>query len=112
MRKVWTARVGSAGNWRIVGEQDEMGPGKRREPSIATKEMVNVGSSRAVVNQFFPADGNSPRLANVFDVTGNSVIGDVTGCIQGAIVVPVNVSVGMEGFGDNRAVYIGSAVDR
>ena len=23
MRKVWTARVGSAGNWRIVGEQDE-----------------------------------------------------------------------------------------
>jgi hypothetical protein len=44
MRKVWTARVGSAGNWRIVGEQDEMGPGKRREPSIATKEMVNVRS--------------------------------------------------------------------
>jgi len=42
MRKVWTARVGSAGNWSIVGEQDEMGPGKRREPSIATKEMVNV----------------------------------------------------------------------
>jgi len=57
MRKVWTARVGSAGNWRIVGEQDEMEPGKRREPSIATKEMVNVGSWRVVVNRFFPRTG-------------------------------------------------------
>ena len=76
MRKVWTARVGSAGNWRIVGEHDEMGPGKRREPSIA-KGMVKVRSWRAVVNRFFPRKGID-RLANVFDVAGNSVIGDVT----------------------------------
>ena len=43
----------SAGNWRIVGEQDEMGSGKRREPSIATKKgIVNVRSKHALVKGF------------------------------------------------------------
>ena len=36
MRKVWTAPLGFAGNCRIVGKLDEIGLGKRREPSIAT----------------------------------------------------------------------------
>ena len=33
------ARVGSAGNWRIVGEQDEMGPGK--DESRASRQKRN-----------------------------------------------------------------------
>jgi hypothetical protein len=54
MRKVWMARVGSAGNWRIVGEQDESGRAEKREPNIATKKgTVNVRSARFLVNQFF-----------------------------------------------------------
>jgi hypothetical protein len=36
MRKVWTAPVGFGGNCRIVGVLDEIGLGKRLEPSIAT----------------------------------------------------------------------------
>src|SRR5215813_8024024 len=36
MRKVWTAPVVFTGNCRIVGTLDEIGLGKRREPSIAT----------------------------------------------------------------------------
>jgi hypothetical protein len=36
MRKVWTGPVGFGGNCRIVGVLDEIGLGKRREPSIAT----------------------------------------------------------------------------
>ncbi len=36
MRKVWTALLGFGGNCKIVGKLDEIGVGKRREPSIAT----------------------------------------------------------------------------
>ncbi|PYK42351.1 MAG: hypothetical protein DME46_11145 [Verrucomicrobia bacterium] len=53
MRKVWTARVGSAGNWRIVGEQDEMGPEKRREPSIATNKKWSMWKVRAPLSNDF-----------------------------------------------------------
>ena len=93
MRKVWTARVGSAGNWRIVGEQDEIGPGKRREPSIATKEMLNVGSWRAVVNRFFPRKELTEGLANIFDVTGDSVIGRLAYIGQGTVIMKRSVAV-------------------
>ena len=93
MRKVWTARVGSAGNWRIVGAQDEMGPGKRREPSIATKEMVNLGSWRAVVNRFFPRTGIDRGLADVFYVTGDSVIDRLAYVVQGTVIMKRSVAV-------------------
>jgi hypothetical protein len=59
-----------------------MEPGKRREPSIATKEIVNVGSCRGVVNRFFPGTEIDRGLADVFDVTGNSVIGNVTQAVE------------------------------
>jgi len=50
-------------NWRIVGEQDEMGLGEKGEPSIATNRMVNVGSCRAVVKRFsaVPSSSGCPR---------------------------------------------------
>jgi len=52
------ARVGSAGNWRIVGEQDESGRAEKREPSIATKKgTVNVRRARFLVNQFSRSRG-------------------------------------------------------
>ena len=93
MRKVWTARVGSAGNWRIVGEPDEVGPGKRREPSIATKEMLNVGSWRAVVNRFFPRKELTEGLADIFYVTGDSVIGRLACVVQGTVIMKRSVAV-------------------
>src|SRR6266853_6294434 len=106
MRMVWTARVCSAGNWRIVGEQDEMGPRKRREPSIATKEMLNVGSWRAVVNRFFPRTGIDRGSADVFDVTGNSVIGDVTQAVERPVIMPARIAVAVKRFGNNCSGHI------
>src|SRR6266513_608784 len=106
MRKVWTARVGSAGNWRIVGEPDEMGPGKKREPSIATKKNGECGKAMRRCQPIFPADGNSPTLPNVFDVAGNPVIGDVTQGVERPVVMPAGIAVAVKRFSNYRSCHV------
>src|SRR5436853_5682877 len=116
MRKVWTARVGSAGNWRIVGEPDEMGPGKKREPSIATKKNGECGKAMRRCQPIFPADGraraqkiifgDSATLPNVFDGAGNAVIGDVTQGVERPVVMPAGIAVAVKRFGNYRSCHV------
>ena len=76
MRKVWTAPLGFAGNCRIVGALDEIGLGKRREPSIATITKFKMWEvCPRLSNDFCNA---RERLQRFLDVTDDAEINDIT----------------------------------
>ena len=80
MRKVWTAPLGFAGNCRIVGKLDEIGLGKRREPSIATvTKRTQSGKQAAVVKRFLQRPGSGGNAsADILDVIGDAEINNIT----------------------------------
>ena len=75
---MWTAPLGFAGNCRIVGKLDEIGLGKRREPSIATvtkRPIWKAGGCCQTISATLGSGGNA--LAGILDVTDDAEINDI-----------------------------------
>jgi len=64
------------------------------------------GKLTGLVNRFFPRTGIHRGLADVFDVTGNSVIGDVTQAVERPVIMPAGIAITVKRFGNNCSDHI------
>lgn len=62
-------------------------------------------------NDFCGRAGRRRALADVLDVTGNPEINHITQKIQGAIIMPADVAVGIKALGYNRTDDVRVALD-
>ena len=62
-------------------------------------------------NDFCGRAGKRRALADVLDVTGNPEINHITQRIQGAIIMPADVAVGIKALGNNRTDNVRVSVD-